>query len=105
MNYLQLKLAQMRIRGLRLALNSCFPGAPSACTAKQIVSARIKFIIIVVHQEVKTALQHEVCFIRNAAAPSGLLKISQLRSGALKFSVNSSARALFCAAAMNNSIT
>ncbi len=29
------------------------------------------------------------CFVRNAAAPSGLLKISQLRSGAPKFSVNS----------------
>ena len=31
---------------------------------------------------------------RNAAAPSGELKISQLRSGALKFSVNPSASAL-----------
>jgi hypothetical protein len=45
-----------------------------------------------------------MCLARNAAAPAGLLKISQLRSGALKFSTNSSASALFCEAAANNSI-
>jgi hypothetical protein len=51
--------------------------------------------LLLLSDELKTVPQPGVCLVRNAAAACGLLKIFQLFSGTLKFSVNSSASTLF----------